>query len=171
MKSVCSLFLVTLVVALLASPAASAQPNPGSFGFGLILGEPTGVSLKGALSGSNSWDAAIGKSWFGGLHIHADYLWDINAFRSSAVGLYFGVGGVLGFGGGNGIFLDGNDKVGAGRSDEGGGVAIGGRVVGGINAVPFSAPLEFFLELAPIIGLVPNVGVGTGFSLGIRFYP
>ena len=165
------LLLVALFVTLLAPPSASAQPNPGSFGFGLILGEPSGLTLKGSLSGPNSWDAAIGKSWFGGLHIHADYLWDLNVFNSNSVGMYFGVGGVLGFGTGDGIFVKGDSKVGAGGNDEEGSVAIGGRVVAGINAVPFAAPLEFFLELAPIIGFVPGFGVGTGFSLGIRFYP
>lgn len=171
MKPRYHLLLVTLLVTLLCPSAASAQPNPGSFGFGIILGEPTGASLKGSLSGSTSWDAAIGKSWFGGLHLHADYLWNINAFSSSRVGMYFGVGGVLGFGTGDGFFIKGNDKVGAGGNSEEGSVALGARVVGGINAVPFAAPLEFFLELAPIIGIVPGVGVGTGFSLGLRFYP
>jgi hypothetical protein len=162
--------LVALVVMLLSPLAASAQPNTGSFGFGVILGEPTGLSMKGSLSGSNAWDAAIGASWFGKLHIHADYLWEINAFSSRAVGLYLGLGGAVGIGRGSGVIFKGKGGEWYYYDDENA-IGIAGRVVAGINAMPFSAPLEFFLEVAPTIGLIPAFGVGTQVGLGIRFYP
>ena len=166
-----SCFLPLALVAILLSPlAATAQPSTGSFGFGLILGEPTGISLKGSLSRSNAWDAAIGSSWFGSLHIQADYLWGINAFSSSKVGMYFGLGGVLGFGRGKGVVFKGEQGKWYYYEDENA-TAIGARVVAGVNAMPFSAPLEVFLEVAPLIGLVPSFGVGTQVGLGLRYYP
>jgi hypothetical protein len=170
MKSGYHFLLVALVVTLLAPLAATAQPSPGSFGFGFILGEPTGISLKGSLSRSNAWDAAIGSSWFGSLHIQADYLWMINAFSSSKVGLYAGLGGVVGIGRGKGVIFKGEQGKWYYYEDENA-IAIGARVAFGLNAVPFSAPVEFFLEVAPLVGLVPAFGVGTQVGFGIRYYP
>ncbi|MEO5929267.1 MAG: hypothetical protein ABIR47_04995 [Candidatus Kapaibacterium sp.] len=162
--------LATVSILLPASFTASvAQPRIKSFGFGIMLGDPLAITLKGSLGGSNSWDAAIGSSWFGSPRVHADYLWAANVFNSQKAGMYFGLGGALGFGPGRAIIY---------RSDrenwyyrEGSGVALGARVVGGMNFIPFSAPVEFFVEVAPIIGLVPAFGVGTDLALGVRYYP
>jgi hypothetical protein len=158
------------VMAAILPCSSTAQPQPKSFGFGLMLGEPAGLSLRGSLGGKNSWDGAIGTSWFGRLHVHADYLWAIDVFNSRKAGLYLGLGGVIGFGRGKGVVVKGKKGQWYYYEDEDA-TAIGVRVVGGINGMPFSAPVEFFLELAPIIGLVPTTGVGTGFSIGVRYYP
>jgi hypothetical protein len=165
------LLSTTLAVILLLLPAAAgAQPRPKSFGFGLILGDPTGLSLKGSLSGNNAWDGAIGSSWFGSLQIHGDYLWGVDAFGSRKVGLYFGLGAVIGFGRGKGILIKGEKGKWYYYDDENA-TAFGARVVGGLNAMPFTAPVEFFLELAPLIGLTPATGVGLQIAAGIRYYP
>lgn len=162
-RSLALLLLLSLLIILAPSPAP-AQPNIGSFGFGLILGDPTGLTAKGDLGGSNAWDLAIGTGYLGNLRIHGDYLWNINAFSSSEVGLYLGLGAVLGSGKGRGFIVRGKEV-------EDDGFRLGLRGVAGINAMPFSAPVEFFLEVAPIIALIPTTGTGTDLAIGIRYYP
>ena len=161
-----TLFFIPLLLLLaLAAPETSeAQPSIGSVGFGIILGEPTGLTLKGDLGGDNAWDAAIGSGWFGSLRIHGDYLWNIDAFNSREVGLYLGVGGVIGFGRGNGLVFKKEKR----DKEE---TALGLRGVFGLNAMPFSAPVELFVEVAPIIGIVGASGVSTDVAVGVRYYP
>lgn len=146
------------------------QPDIGDFGFGLILGEPTGLTLKGALGGDNAWDLALGSSWFGSLRIHGDYLWNVDAFNSRKAGLYFGLGGALGFGRGKGVVFKGDKGKWYYYEDEEA-MAFGIRGVAGVNGMPFKAPVELFLEVAPLIGIAPATGVGTDLALGIRYYP
>ncbi len=155
---------------LLAASAAVAQPKVGSFGFGIILGEPTGLSLKGDAGGKNAWDAGIGPSWFGNVRIHADYLWAADVFNSRKAGMYFGLGAVLGLGRGRGVFVKGKGNEWYYYDNENA-VAVGLRVPVGLNFMPFKAPVELFAEIAPIIGLVPSTGLGWDGAIGIRYYP
>ena len=169
-RSLCS---ATLIVAtlLLAGPApAAAQPRIRSFGFGASFGDPFGITLKGSAGGSNAWDAALGRSWFGNLRIHVDYLWNVNVFNSSKAGMYFGVGGIVGFGRGNGVFIKGKGNEWYYYEDKDA-TAVGARVVAGVNFMPFTAPVELFLDVAPVIGLAPSTGVGTELAFGVRYYP
>lgn len=165
-----TILLTTVAALMLPLLMAQAQPKIGSLGFGLILGEPTGLTLKGSLGGDNSWDAGLGASWFGRLRIHGDYLWSANVFNSSKAGMYFGVGGAIGFGRGGGVLYRGRGGEWYYRNDDEG-VALGARGVVGLNFMPFSSPVELFMELAPIIGLIPNTGVGWDGAAGIRYYP
>lgn len=165
------LITVAIIAIIVCSPRnGGAQPQPKSFGFGLILGDPTGLTLKGSLGGNNSWDAAIGSSWFGSIRIHGDYLWAADVFNSRKAGLYFGLGGVIGFGNGGGGVLYKGEKGRWYYSDEDR-IWLGVRGSAGVNFMPFSAPVEIFGEIAPIIGLTPVTGVGWDAALGIRYYP
>lgn len=165
-----TILLTAIAVLVLPLLAAQAQPKIGSLGFGLILGEPSGLTLKGSLGGGNAWDAALGASWFGRLRIHGDYLWSANVFNSSKAGMYFGVGGAIGFGRGGGVLYRGRGGEWYYRNDDEG-VALGARGVVGLNFMPFNAPVEFFMELAPIIGLIPTTGLGWDGAAGVRYYP
>ena len=40
----------------------------------------------------------------------------------------------------------------------------------GLNIIPKRTPLEFFLEVGPLIGLYP-FGVAVDIAAGVRFYP
>jgi len=164
-----SAFLMGLAL-LIPGLAAVAQPRIPGVGFGLILGEPTGITLKGTVGGTNAWDGAIGTSWFGNLTIQGDYLWAADVFSSSKVGLYFGLGGVVGIGQGKGVVV--KEKKGEWYyREENSSSAFGVRGVAGINAMPFHSPVEFFFELAPVVGLTPTTGVGWQGAIGLRYYP
>ncbi len=143
-----------LLVAVLACSAIPAFAQQRGFGLGIILGEPTGISAKAWVSGANAID--VGLAWSfrrrGHVHMHADYLWHLtNAIRASErFVLYTGLGGRFAAGRDDGIF--------------------GLRIVGGFAWWGRSVPLEVFLELAPILDLVPATEPSANGGIGIRYY-
>jgi hypothetical protein len=140
-----------LAVAML-SGSVSAQEN--GFGLGLILGEPTGVSLKtwvtdnAAMAGAVAW--SFGKK--DALHLHADYL--IHDFRvirmeEDNFPLYYGIGGRIRF--------EENDKIGV-------------RIPVGMNYLFTDAPLDIFLEIVPLLNLAPSTDFDLNGAIGVRYF-
>jgi hypothetical protein len=153
-----------------------AQRPPGDFGFGLILGDPLGGTIKYWVSPTNALVADIGESYFGVPRIDVDYLWHFNSFNSRVVLLYGGIGGAVGFGYGYryyGVFYngDGEGRPFYYRAYSSSTVGIGVRAIFGLNIVPKRTPLEFFIEAGPLLGIVPTFGVGFDLAVGVRFYP
>lgn len=161
----CSLALVLFALA----PQVRAQgPEGKNFGFGLILGEPLGGTVKFWTSYENAFVGDIGASYFGSPRIQGDYLWHFDAFHSHIVKMYAGPGVALGFGEGHSVFFDREgDKFITTDSRFGFGV----RAVFGINVEPVRTPLELFLEAGPLIAMVPDFAAAFDVGVGIRFYP
>ncbi len=162
--------MVLIAFVMLASVPVSAQaqgPEGKDFGFGIILIQPLGGTIKYWTSPTNAFVADIGSSYFGALRLQFDYLWHFNPFHSYIVKMYAGPGLAIGFGAGREIFVNqhGDEFV---TSDNSTGVGI--RAIFGINVIPQRTPLEMFFELGPLIGISPT-GVGLDLALGIRFYP
>ena len=157
-----SIILVLLIVCSAEQYAQS--PKSKDFGFGIILGEPTGITLKWWMDSDNALVADLGKSYFGSPRIGVDYLWHFNAFESDIANLYAGPGGALGFGKGNGFWND--DKY--EHDDE---LRLGARGVFGVNVVPRKTPLEIFFEIGVLMELAPDFDSAADAALGIRFYP
>jgi hypothetical protein len=157
---------------LFAAGAAQAQgPKGRSFGFGLSLGEPTALTLRFWESKSNSWDAAIGVSHLGNPHLHADYLWHFNdVFNSRIVSLYAGVGAVVGLGEKNkwGWYDDKHDRW---WHDDDNDLVVAAKGVFGVNFIPRNTALDIFIEVDPVLGVVPGFGFDFQPAVGIRFYP
>ena len=150
---------------LLAATLAFAQERP--FGFGVILGEPTGLSAKLWTSPTTAYDFGFGWA-FGGdrisgdriqyngsgrIHFHMDYLWHkFDAIPSAArLPLYAGVGGRI------------NTGAGYGSS-----TAV--RGVMGIAWLPERMPIDIFCELVPSIQLTPSNGFGIDADIGTRYF-
>lgn len=176
MKSKLLLFSAALLVlgaAVNLNSAFAQGPNGKSFGFGLQVGEPSALTLRIWTSKMNSWDAAIGQSFMGSPHIQGGYLWHFpDAFNSRIVFLYAGVGAAVGFwsDGEHGIFIKrkGNNYW-YYKDDHN--INIAARGVFGLNIIPNRSPLDIFLEIDPLIGLVPDWGFDFQAAIGIRFYP
>lgn len=146
-------------------------PRGKDFGFGIMLGEPTGLTGKFWTNNENAFAISLGSSYFGGLRITGDYLWHLNVFNSSIIKLYTGPGVALGFGDGNDWIYEkdkGNDKF-FYRDDDDFGLAA--RGVFGLNIIPRRTPLEIFVEVGVLVGLMPNFGTAGEAAIGIRFYP
>lgn len=166
------IFAAVMITAAIAFSANSAvaQPRIPGFGFGIILGEPSGLTFKGPAGGRNAWDASIGPSWFGRVRITADYMWNVNAFSSNKAGMYFGFGAAVALGRGRGVLYHGKGNDWYYFEDENG-TGIGVRGLVGVNFMPFTAPIEIFGELGPLFGVSPATGFGWDAAIGLRYYP
>lgn len=137
---------------VLATCFASAQGN--GFGLGVVLGEPTGISAKGWTSQRGAIDAALAWSARGDgyVHAHVDYLWHFQDVVNTNQQIlpYLGVGGRI----------QGNRNT-----------AIAGvRVAGGAAWLPAGAPLDVFLEIAPVVDLAPATELSVNGGIGVRFF-
>jgi hypothetical protein len=95
-----SLPLLICVWLILWGNFANAQDR--GFGLGIIVGEPTGVSLKGWLSKTTAIDAALAWSFAGGdfFQIHGDYLshnFSLLKVEKGKLPFYYGIGGRIKF--------------------------------------------------------------------------
>jgi hypothetical protein len=157
--------LVVIVGLVAAPPSAAAQPpgeEKGTFGIGLILGEPTGISAKLYLKDDEAIQGAIGGAFVGGgLQVHADYVfhpWILEDRESFTMPVYVGPGARV---------IDYNS--GRGGSSY---VAIGARAVAGLLFDFKDTPLDVFVEVAGVFeygfsstdggfGLAINGGAGA----------
>lgn len=158
--------LLSMVILSLIAGITTTEAQ-GKFGFGLIVGDPTGFSWKYKLDGQNALDGALGFSPYDRFRFHVDYLWIARPFNDQNLTLTYGAGGAVGFGRteyvlvsrGNGYFL---------RTVETG---FGVRGPVGINYMIPRSPVELTLELAPILILTPDGGVGLDGGVAVRVYP
>lgn len=137
---------------LLSSSVLFAQSK--GFGAGIIVGEPTGISLKYFMGQSNAIDAGVAWSFNkdGALHIHADYLYhDYNFFnvRTGKLPVYIGIGG---------------------RAKLASKARIGVRIPVGMAYEFQNAPFDVFLEVVPLLDLAPDTEFGFNGAIGFRYY-
>ena len=165
MRTKAIFFIIIIVISTCMQSYAQFSPHNRKTGFGIILGEPLGLTLKTWTNNENAFVFDLGNSYFGDLRFDVDYLWHFNAFHSRIVNLYAGPGGVLGLGTGNGFWY--KDKYHRTKND----VGIGARGVFGVNVVPERTPLEIFFEMGVLVGLAPDFGSSVDAALGMRFYP
>jgi hypothetical protein len=142
---------VLIGVTLLCSSSAC----PESFGVGVILGEPTGLSFKQWVGGHTALGAAAAWS-FGdesAFHVHLDYLVHTGGRPDSEIGemfFYFGIGGRL-----------------KAEEDES---RIGARIPLGLAYQFEESPLDVFFEIAPILDLAPETELRVNGGFGVRYY-
>ncbi len=145
------IFLIITVVGILGG---SIYPQGKGFGLGIILGEPTGLSAKLWTGSENAFDFAAAWSFKGdgNLLLQVDYVWhsfNLINVSSGRLPLYYGIGG-------RAILSD--DPV------------VGVRIPVGLDYQFADAPIDIFLELAPILDLVPETDFDLGGGIGVRFW-
>jgi len=132
--------LVWLGIGLLCVTSVAAQSvNHNRLGIGPMIGDPTGISVKYWQSSSTAYQ--FGGAWSfvgeGAVHLHGDFLihnWTVLGQNEAAASLYYGLGFRL--------KLEQNFR-------------LGFRMPLGIAFQFSQAPLDFFLEIAPIMDLLP----------------
>ncbi|HUS30386.1 MAG TPA: hypothetical protein VMZ53_17880 [Kofleriaceae bacterium] len=149
-----------------------------TFGLGLELGVPDGLTGKYFLSSSNAIDFGVGYIYHhyyardnDGLNIYADYLWHPLVLTSAdafELPLYVGVGAHFWDWGDYGCDRNGNNCVYYGTS------ALGVRVPVGIAFDFNNVPLDIFVQLVPTVDFFrhyrDDFGFHVDFSIGIRFW-
>jgi hypothetical protein len=138
------------------SSNADARTTDG-LGVGIIVGEPTGVSIKKWTDDTHAVDAALAFSLTDGnsFQFHADYLiHDTTALTTpelkGSTPWYYGIGGRI-------------------KADSGN-TRVGIRVPVGISYLFADAPLDFFAEVAPVLDVAPDVSLRFNGALGLRYY-
>ncbi|HKI84283.1 MAG TPA: hypothetical protein VKA63_08105 [Candidatus Krumholzibacteria bacterium] len=150
------IFICMVLIAVLIPVSTAASEHRSSFGAGIILGEPTGVSMKLWTGGSTAVQGAVAWSFteHTNLHLHADYIWhrwNLIQVEKGSLPLYFGVGGRLRL----------RDEV-----DD----TLGVRFPVGLAYEFADAPFDLFLELVPVLDLTPSSEFDLNAALGGRYY-
>jgi hypothetical protein len=149
-----------IVVLLVGLTTGVAEAQSRGFGLGLIIGEPTGVSAKLWQSRTTALDFAAAWSFTdeAAFHLHADYLFHnfklIHVDRGQ-LPVYYGIG----------LRVKLSDEE---KHDD---TSLGLRIPVGLDYL-FAAgtPLDVFIEVVPILDLVPNTDVTLNASLGLRYW-
>lgn len=155
---------ICIIILALSRSTAHAQKSQNRVGLGLMVGEPTGISFKAWTSENTAFDAGLAWSLgrYDAVNIHGDYLWHHfgifgDDIKKGQLPIYYGIGGRL-------VFAD--DYPDPGENN----VVLGARVPVGINYLFEDSPLGLFLEVAPIVNIVPETDLDIDAALGIRYY-
>ena len=149
-----------IVLALLILCSAMSFAQSGKVGVGVILGEPSGLSLKFRTSSTTAFDAGLAWSFAspGSLHIHGDFIFhNYNLFtvERGLVALYYGVGGRVKF-----ISSDAVTRE----------TRVGVRIPIGLVYEFDEAPVDLFIEIVPMLDLTPRTEGGIAGAIGIRYF-
>ena len=141
-----NLMVVTIFLIWLILPLSSYGT-----GVGIIIGEPTGLSLKFG----NFPVLGIAWSFENFLLVNCDY-WFHNPTLSEPFFWYAGIGGKVGFG--------------EFKKDEGNKIGLGVRVPVGLQVFLIKNKLELFGEIVPGILLIPSTGFDIDGGIGLRYH-
>jgi len=151
---------IAIIVLLLTAASANARIQD-DFGIGVIIGEPTGLSLKYwideeiAVDGALAWSYAENNS----LQLHSDYLvHNYDLLEDNQLPVYYGIGARLKF----------KDDDGRGRNENHD--MFGIRFPLGITYLFDDEPLDLFFEVVPVLDLSPEVDLDINAALGLRLY-
>lgn len=148
MRKLTILFLLPLLV-------VTAGENK-NLGLGLMLGSPTGLSVKywnnsiTSINGAAAWSFKEEEAF----HLHADYVLHSFGFTEVEKGslpFYFGIGGRL-------------------QYDKNKDINLGIRVPLGLVYIFETAPLDSFLEIVPTLELYPATDLDFDAAIGMRFF-
>ena len=151
---------VTAAVLLFGAFGLSGEAQAkGTLGIGLVGEDPSGLTVKYKMTEQQALDFRLGI----GFRFDNAFLGQVNylvsPFSITQTGdfdlpFYIGIGGTL-F-----VFNNNNND----------GIALTARVPIGVAMELNSIPIDVFLEVAPQIGLIPDIGVGVDGAIGVRFW-
>jgi len=144
--------LVLILFGCLAG-VSFAQSNH-NVGLGLMLGEPTGFSFKMWNRQTVAWDAGAAWSFVNekNFQIHGDLLLhNFNLFRveTGRMAFFYGLGARMKF------------------ADS---LTVSLRIPIGISYEFERTPVELFIEVVPMVDLIPATEVNMAGALGFRYY-
>ncbi len=150
-KKMVVLLLISLGLLFINLPA-QAQQN--KFGLGIILGEPTGLIAKYWTSRTTAFDVAGSWSFEGknSFHLHADYLFhSFNLIKvdSGKLPFYYGFGFRVSL-----------------KDD----TRLGIRIPVGLSYMFEKTPIDIFMEIGPVMDIIPATVFRVSAFIGFRYY-
>ncbi|MCE9615151.1 MAG: hypothetical protein K8T26_12810 [Lentisphaerae bacterium] len=161
-------FAALVLACSLATAGAQSQPQAPvqRIGAGLMLGEPTGITVKKWMSDTVALDAGLAWSYEynSSLQLHGDYLihrydWLMPRNLAGTLPVYFGLGGRIKFEA-EGDPDEPNDDA----------TVVGARFPVGVNFLPYTGPYDAFFEVAPIVDITPQAELSFNAAIGMRLY-
>lgn len=147
--------LITLIILIYSFNVFSNE-----YQLGVIIGYPTGISGKVELGNNRSVAGALAYSLDKkfGFHVHADYLFEnVKSFHLKEINpleVYYGIGTFL-----TGIREGNNaDKTG-----------VGVRSPLGLEINVTNPNIQFFVEVALALNLIPSTDVNLNGGVGVRY--
>lgn len=146
--------LVFLILIFVGVSQISAQEK--TFGAGIKLGEPSGVTLKYWLNQRNAVDFTLGFTLFNSINrtnININYLYHYyNVVKTKEdIVLFVGFGARI-------------------LTREHRNSTFGVRGIGGASMNLETYPIELFIEAAPVFRLFPTTGLDYDMAIGARYY-
>lgn len=143
-----------LMLIILGCLAGLSFGRDGQVGLGLIFGEPTGLSAKWWTGKTTAFDAGAAWSFVSGgfFQLHGDLLFhnfDLFQVKTGQMALYYGFGGRV--------------KM----ADQ---TIISVRAPIGISYQFEKTAIELFLEVVPMLDIVPATEVGIAGGAGFRYF-
>ena len=149
--------------------SSGIEGYPKGLGLGVALGDPAGIAISHRpgdwtlLQGTVGWSLTKGR-----LHVSGDYVRNLMLLEAADTPslrfpVYVGVGGRLLLA--DQSAADREDAKADRRSN------VGVRFPVGIGLLPDTHAIDAFLEVAPVLRLLPDVGVGWDAAIGFRVYP
>jgi len=159
---------LSVAVFVLSAGFARADSRQGT-GVGVMIGEPTGLSLKHWSSRTEAFAAGLAWSFSenDSFHLHVDKLWHGEVpfqrdrrmdFQQNPV-FYYGVGARL-------KLQERSGGRGRNRSNS----LLGIRVPLGLSFDLPEAPVDIFVEIVPVLDVVPRTDFALNAAVGIRYF-
>ena len=143
-------------ILFIAFIALNTFGQKNKFGLGIMVGEPTGISAKVWTNNTIAFDAAAALSLsgnHGALLLHADFLkhkYQLVKVEKGNLPFYYGLGAKI---------VMANDP------------GIGIRIPLGISYIfNEEIPLDIFLEIVPVLNLIPSTNFNVDGAIGVRYY-
>jgi hypothetical protein len=161
------LLVLVFILPFLSQRNAYSAEDVSRFGIGAVLGEPTALTAEAEFDSRNSIDGNFGYTWGHSVLLSADYLFHFpGAFSTDSdfinqLSPYVGVGPELRFySAGHHAIISSNDA----------GTVFSARIPLGLGwNIPKSA-VKLYVEIAPVLDLVPGLDANMEAGIGARFY-
>jgi hypothetical protein len=154
-----------------AQEAAISEPKVKDTSFGLIFGDPLGITLKYRFGTHNAVNFGFGPDYYGSPRLQIDYVWLFNTFHSAVVKTYAGPGLAVAFAKGANMFYSNEPFKESFANIEDKKAGLGGRMVFGMNITPTSSAFELFIESGMLVGFNryfdPDIDYGMGFRYSL----
>ena len=149
---------VGLAFVVSAMTAGGVLAEVGTFGIGIIVGEPTGIDAKGFIDSDHDHAIEVAVAWSlsgnNELHIQADYLlhrYEVIKVSRGQLPIFFGAGGRL-------VVREGSNDI------------LGVRIPVGLAYAFDDAPVDVFGEIVPVLNLTPDTDFALEGAIGVRYW-